>query len=84
MKKALISPMEPRVDAKGNPGFRVAHVVSLPYEVAPPLFWVDCPDECVQDFWIYVGDEVVDNSPKPEDDVPAELPPPIIDNYTEL
>jgi hypothetical protein len=83
MKKALISPDEPRTDKKGNRGFRVAHVVSLTYDVAPPLFWVDCPDECVKDFWIYVGDELVDITPDLPEDVPVE-PLPVIDNYIEL
>ena len=84
MKKALVSPMEPRTDREGNDGFRIAHVVSESYEVAAPLFWVDCPDECVQDFWAYVDGNLVDITPIPEEDPPVELPPPVINNYIEL
>jgi len=32
---------------------RVAQVESTTFEVAPPLNWVDCPDDCVADFWYY-------------------------------
>lgn len=84
MKKALISPLEPRIDSEGKVGFRVAHVVDTAYEVAVPLFWVDCPDECTKDFWIYVDGEFVDINPVPVEDPPAELPPPMIDNHIEL
>ena len=84
MKKALISPMEPRIDNEGNDGFRVAHVVLQSYEVAYPLFWVDCPDDCVQDSWVYVEGKLVDISPVPEEDSSVELPPLVIDNFTEL
>lgn len=84
MKRALISPLEPRSDSEGNVGFRVAHVVDNAYEVAVPLFWVDCPDECIQDFWVYVDGKLVDITPVPVEDPPAELPPPVINNLTEL
>ena len=84
MKKALISPMEPRIDNDGNDGFRVAHVVQESYEVASPLFWVDCSDECVQDLWVYVDGNLVDITPVPEEDPPIDPPPPVIDTLTEL
>ena len=37
--KALISPIEPR-----QSGYRVAQISEEEFEVAPPLFWVDCAD----------------------------------------
>ena len=83
MKKALISPDEPRTDNDGNQGFRVAHVVDEPYDVAPPLFWIDCPDNVVNDVWVYVDGELVDITPVPLEDIPVELPP-RIDNLTVL
>jgi hypothetical protein len=67
MKKALISPNEsvsyisswtsatppqpvytliPNAD-------RVAEVMDTPFEVALPLFWVDCADNVVADQWYY-------------------------------
>lgn len=49
MKKALISPVEPRAD-----GFRVAQIVAAEdvFEVAAPLFWTNCDDSVVADqFW---------------------------------
>ena len=46
MKKALISPNEP-VES----GYRVAQVEPRQgmFEVAPPLHWVDCPDDVTAD-----------------------------------
>ena len=47
MKKALISPIEPR-----ETGYRVAWVSDDPVEHAPPFFWVDCNDDIKPDlFW---------------------------------
>ena len=37
--KALISPNEPVQN-----GYRVAEISELGFEVAEPLFWVDCAD----------------------------------------
>lgn len=49
MKKAIISPLETR-----ETGYRVAQVVNdgEQFEIGPPLFWQDCPDNIVADqFW---------------------------------
>lgn len=53
MKKALISPNEPIVNFDGTSGYRVAEVITQEFEVAAPLFWTDCPDDCVADVWYY-------------------------------
>lgn len=45
--KALISPNEVREN-----GVRVAQVEAQEFEVAAPLFWVDCPDGVTAD-WVY-------------------------------
>jgi len=37
--KALISPQEPK-----EYGYRVAQIEEQEFEVAEPLFWVDCAD----------------------------------------
>lgn len=42
--KALISPNEIR-----EQGYRVAEVHETGFEIAPPLFWVDCPDDLLAD-----------------------------------
>ena len=42
--KALISPNEVR-----ETGYRVADVATQEFEIAEPLFWVDCPDDLVAD-----------------------------------
>ena len=55
MKKALISPIETRADLDGNEGCRVAFVGDEEFDVAPPLFWIDCSDEVRADKWVYVG-----------------------------
>lgn len=51
--KALISPNEPVQNWDGTTGYRVAEVVTQEFEVAQPLFWVDCPDDCIADQWYY-------------------------------
>lgn len=60
MKKALISPIETRYDNNGNEGVRVAAVVDVEFPVAEPFYWVDCPDNCVQDTWVYIGGQFVE------------------------
>jgi hypothetical protein len=53
MKKALISPNE-HVDIDDEHiGYRVAEVTNGEFEVASPLFWIDCPDGCLADIWYY-------------------------------
>lgn len=32
---------------------RLAEVADAEFPVAPPLFWVDCPDNAVADQWYY-------------------------------
>lgn len=51
--KALISPNEKRTDYQGNVGERIAQVEQNEFPVAAPLFWTDCPDDCVADVWWY-------------------------------
>jgi len=47
MKKALISPLEIR-----EAGFRIAEVCAQSFDIASPLFWVDCSDDVVADaYW---------------------------------
>lgn len=74
MKKALISPSEIRCDNNGNEGARVAAVVDVEFPVSAPLYWIDCPDECIQDKWVYVDDsfvEIVEPEPEvPKPDLP--------------
>jgi len=62
MKKALISPIEPR-----ETGYRVAWTNDVEIEHAPPLFWVDCSDDIVQDqFWYDPVDQTIKPIPVPE------------------
>jgi hypothetical protein len=65
MKKALISPNEQvsyisSWTSKNEPIYttiensaRVAEVSDAAFEVAPPIFWVDCADNVVADQWYY-------------------------------
>lgn len=62
--KALISPNEKVTDYEGNVGERIAQVEQNTFEVAPPLHWVDCPDDCVADIWWYYQ-EVCEPIPQP-------------------
>jgi hypothetical protein len=60
MKKALISPNE-QVYSYDNTllGERVAEVRDTSFEVAGPLFWVDCPDDVVADQYYWSGSECI-------------------------
>ena len=57
MKNALISPNEASYSYdKTVLGVRVAEVCDAPFEVAPPLFWVECADDVVADQFYYDTD----------------------------
>jgi hypothetical protein len=57
--KALISPIEPR-----ETGYRVAQVEEREFEVALPLFWVDCNSDVVADqFWYDPSDQSIKPNP---------------------
>lgn len=62
--KALISPTQ-----ASHLGQRIAQVSNDPFDVAKPLFWVDCPLECIPEDWYYDGEKCV----------MAPLPPPEAD-----
>lgn len=66
--KALISPEEKVTDYQGNVGERIAQVEQNTFEVAPPLHWVDCPDNCVADVWWYYNGtcEEIPQPPQPD------------------
>ena len=61
---------------EGNPvyvfgGYRVCEIVADEdvFEVAKPLFWVDCPDNATVGRCYYENDEIVlspEDAPKPE------------------
>lgn len=52
--KALISPNEKVYSYDGTElGSRVAQIEETEFPVAPPLFWIDCPDDCAADEWYY-------------------------------
>lgn len=54
-------------------GERIAQVSETEFEVAPPLFWVDCADD-VQDWWYY---DTLDATCK-ETPPPAPQPEPVM------
>ena len=55
MKKALISPQEQINNFDGTSGYRVAQVEDAQniFDVANPLYWTDCVDECVADQYYF-------------------------------
>ena len=60
--KALISPNESCVT-----GYRVADTHPIGFDVAQPLFWVDCADDVVADqFWYDPADQTIKAMPQPE------------------
>jgi hypothetical protein len=56
--KALISPEEKVALGSDGDGVRIAQVEQVEFEVAHPLFWVDCPSECTAENWYF---DPVDN-----------------------
>lgn len=69
MKRALVSPNEKVTDYLGDVGERVAQVVAVgdDFPVAEPLFWVDCPDDCIADVWWYYENtcQIIPQPPEP-------------------
>lgn len=64
--KALISPIELR-----QTGFRVAQVADNQFDVASPLFWVDCSNDVKADqFWYDPSDETIKPNPQ---DIPQDI-----------
>jgi hypothetical protein len=51
---ALISPDEKIIDCNGNEGVRICQVESTSFEIAEPLFWTACPDNCIPSEWYYI------------------------------
>ena len=51
--KALISSQEAVTNFDGTTGYRVAQINETGFEVAEPLFWVDCADDVVADQFYY-------------------------------
>jgi|LakMenE18May11ns_1017448.scaffolds.fasta_scaffold6580606_2 hypothetical protein len=57
--KALISPNEIIYTANGSIlGSRIAQTSSNAFEVAPPLFWVDCSDDCISYSYYYLDGQL--------------------------
>jgi len=68
--KALISPNEIIYTANGSIlGSRVAQTSSNIFEVAPPLFWIDCSDDCISYNYYYSDGQLY---PIPSDPIPSE------------
>ena len=54
MKNALISPNELVYSYDGTLiGVRIAQVEKVTFEVAPPLYWVECANEVNSDDWYF-------------------------------
>ena len=62
--KALICPNEPVTNFDETSGYRIAEVTASPFEVAEPLYWLDCDDTVVADVYYF---DTTSNSilPKP-------------------
>ena len=51
--KALICPNEPITSFDNTSGYRIAEVTSTSFEVAEPLYWLDCDDTVVSDMYYF-------------------------------
>lgn len=50
--KALIAPNEAFFVGE-RPAYRIAEVQTTAFDVAPPLFWVECAPNCTPELWYY-------------------------------
>lgn len=54
MNYALISPQELVYSYEGTLlGERIAEVSQMPFEVAPPLYWIECADDVNANDWYF-------------------------------
>jgi hypothetical protein len=54
MNNALISPTELIYSYDGTLiGVRIAEVAQTPFEVAPPLYWIECADDINAQDWYF-------------------------------
>ena len=75
MKHALISPNETVISYDGMAlGQRVAEVSVAPFDVAPPLFWVECAEDVTADAFFY-ADGAILSTPVPPQPEPAPVDP---------
>ena len=79
--KALISP-----DQVIAYGCRVAQLAEVPFEVAPPLYWVDCPDDIHESEYFYSPgtDSFVLIPPPPIEERVATEPQPVVKGAQDL
>ena len=64
---ALISPQEKITDYLGNTGSRIVQLEATPFDVANPLFWVNCTDSCVPNEWYYINDTCMPIPQQPQE-----------------
>ena len=82
MKKALISPQENPISyisswvSRTQPvnsyypnSCRIAEVADSEFEIAPPLFWVNCADDVTaENYWFDTSNDIINpivNAPQP-------------------
>ncbi|CAB4169224.1 hypothetical protein UFOVP1516_71 [uncultured Caudovirales phage] len=51
--KALICPNEPVTNFDNTSGYRIAEVTEASFDVAEPLYWLDCNDTVVADVYYF-------------------------------
>ena len=72
--RALISPIE-----QANIGYRIAEIHKTGFEVAEPLFWVECFNNLVVDEYYYDPlDNIIKTIPKPQPITPIGDAPNVI------
>lgn len=71
--KALVSPNENALSYDEMIlGKRIAQVSDVEFLIAPPLFWTDCPDDCVADLWYYSDGQCLPKPVPPPEPQPEE------------
>lgn len=77
MKYALISPDQPAISYNGELfGERICEVAQRPFDVAEPLFWVECDDNVRESDFYYTDGQIL---PLPQPPVSDPIPIPVVD-----
>lgn len=70
--KALVSPNEKAYSYDGTEiGQRIVQVQDIEFPVADPLFWTDCPVDCLADYWYYTDGQCLQKPAPPAPPEPA-------------
>jgi len=72
--KALISPNDVLTQEDGTEGYRVCETHPDGFEIASPLFWIDCEDSLNPNECIYINGSITGRTYKQENPIQYNMP----------